>query len=69
MQENMKMTELLDTAAAARHLGLSVETMNRWRVLGTGPVYAKLSPGNRGPVRYRRADLDAFIASKTVGEV
>ena len=59
----------MDTDAAALYLGVSVPTLYRWRVLGCGPIYAKLSPSRRGPVRYRRVDLDAWVASKTVGDV
>ncbi|WP_406462337.1 helix-turn-helix domain-containing protein [Streptomyces sp. NBC_01622] len=31
----------------------------RWR--GTGPKFTKLSPGRGGRIRYRRADVDAWI--------
>jgi predicted DNA-binding transcriptional regulator AlpA len=58
--------EILDTAGAAEYLGLSTPTLERFRLTGAGPAFAKLSPGNRGPVRYRRADLDAWVASKLV---
>jgi len=58
--------EILDTAGAAEYVALSCPTLERLRLTGAGPVFCKLSPGNRGPVRYRRADLDAWIASKLV---
>ncbi len=58
--------EILDTAGAAEYVGLSCPTLERMRLTGAGPQFAKLSPGNRGAVRYRRADLDAWIASKLV---
>lgn len=58
--------EILDTAGAAQYLGLSIPTLDRYRLTGNGPRYAKLTPGNRGPVRYRRADLDAWMASKLI---
>lgn len=58
--------EYLDTSGAAQYLGLSTPTLERWRLTGTGPQYAKLSPGPRGPVRYRRADLDAWAASRLI---
>ena len=58
--------DILDTAGAAEYLGLSAPTLNRFRVSGNGPQYAKLTPGNRGPVRYRRADLDAWMVSKLI---
>ncbi|MBN9142266.1 MULTISPECIES: helix-turn-helix transcriptional regulator [unclassified Novosphingobium] len=58
--------EILDTAGAAEYLGLSCPTLERFRLTGNGPQFAKLSPGPRGPVRYRRADLDAWVASRLI---
>ncbi|RVU03816.1 DNA-binding protein [Novosphingobium umbonatum] len=58
--------DILDTAGAAEYLAISCPTLERLRLTGNGPQFAKLTPGNRGPVRYRRADLDAWIASRLV---
>ncbi len=51
-------SDMLTTGQAARHLGLAVSTLNKWRVYGTGPSFIKL-----GRVRYRISDLDAYTAS------
>ena len=56
--------EILDTAGAAEYTGLSCPTLIRLRLTGNGPQYVKVFPGRRGPVRYRRVDLDAWLASK-----
>ncbi|WP_425450498.1 helix-turn-helix transcriptional regulator [Virgifigura deserti] len=58
------MNELLfDEEGAGRYLGgtrpVSKRTLQRWRLEGSGPVYIKLSRS----VRYRKSDLDAFIAA------
>lgn len=58
--------EILDTAGAAEYLGLSCPTLERLRLTGNGPQYAKFSPGRRGPVRYRKADLDTWIVSRLI---
>lgn len=58
--------EILDTASAAVYVGLSKPTLERFRLTGDGPRYAKLTPGPRGPVRYRRADLEEWLASRLV---
>ena len=58
--------EFLDTESAAKYLGLAKPTLERKRLDGSGPPFAKLSPGPRGPVKYRRADLDAWVASKII---
>lgn len=55
--------ELIDTAAAAPVVGLSPRTLKLMRLTGRGPAFVRLS---RQTVRYRRSDLAAFIAAKTV---
>ncbi len=50
----------LNVSFAARHLGLSVSTLNKLRVFGGGPVFLKL--GRR--VVYDLADLDHWLETK-----
>jgi predicted DNA-binding transcriptional regulator AlpA len=50
---------LLTQSETAELLRLSERTLERWRVVGSGPVFCKL--GKR--VLYRQADLDEWIAS------
>ena len=54
---------LLDTAAAAQFLGLSVKTLEHYRNRKVGPQYARLAC-NR--VRYQLADLQRFVESRLV---
>jgi Helix-turn-helix domain len=49
---------LLREGDAARRLGTSVRTLQKWRCNGKGPRFVRLSRA----VRYDPADLDAFIA-------
>jgi predicted DNA-binding transcriptional regulator AlpA len=49
-------------AETAELLRLSERTLERWRVVGGGPVFCKL--GKR--VLYRQADLEKWIASHVV---
>lgn len=51
------MDSLLDQKRAARFLGLSVRTLERHRVAGTGPRFARLGR----LVRYRQTDLDDWV--------
>ena len=46
----------LNTDDAARFLGLSKQTLAKWRVEGGGPPYRKFG----SHVAYRREDLEAF---------
>ena len=50
---------LVDETRAAQLLDLRVKTLRRWRWAGKGPRFIKLGSA----VRYRTADLDAFIAA------
>lgn len=53
----MKTPLVLDANDVAAQLGLSVSTLAKMRLYGTGPAYSKL--GRR--VVYRPADLDSWI--------
>lgn len=55
-------TEVLTTVEAARYVRLGKPTLERFRLTGEGPRYAKLG----GAVRYRRADLDLWLESRLV---
>lgn len=54
--------EVLNTIEAAAHVHLSKPTLERLRLTGDGPPYAKLGKA----VRYRKADLDAWLASHLI---
>ncbi|MEU3340694.1 helix-turn-helix domain-containing protein [Streptomyces sp. NPDC006668] len=54
--------ELLTPAETAPIVKLSVSTLKDKRWKGTGPRYIKLSPGRGGRIRYRRADVLAWLA-------
>lgn len=41
-------------------LGISRQTLAKWRTLGEGPPYVKFGAGT-GRIRYRRVTLDAWV--------
>ena len=55
---NTQISTMLNSALAAEYLQLSVSTLAKMRLKGTGPAYAKL--GRR--VVYRLQDLDVWVA-------
>lgn len=55
--------QLLTTPAAADLLGVSASYLNQSRLRGDGPAFVKISPTC---VRYRRGDLDDWVAARTV---
>jgi predicted DNA-binding transcriptional regulator AlpA len=52
----------LNEAQVAEFLGVSVRTLQAWRVRGGGPRYVKIGRS----VRYQRRELVAFQQSHTV---
>ncbi|HVZ99145.1 MAG TPA: helix-turn-helix domain-containing protein [Caulobacterales bacterium] len=56
---------MLDTAGAARFLGVSPQTLEKWRCYRPedGPAFMKIGR----VVRYRRSDLLDFMAARVVG--
>lgn len=58
---------LVATPEAAQYLGLSPRRLVVWRMEKIGPRYVDISSGRRRPViRYKLADLDAFVESRAV---
>lgn len=53
--------ELLTTAQLAQEMHLTERAIEKWRMLGTGPRFAKI--GRK--VLYRRADIRAWVQSRT----
>ncbi len=50
--------KLLTARQAGELLGVSPETLERWRGAGTGPAFVKLSGRY---IRYQQDDLEAFV--------
>lgn len=57
--------ELIDECALATRLGVSRSTLQSWRYGGRGPRFIKLGR----MVRYRNADVDAYLRANTRGKV
>lgn len=55
----------LNSQEAADILRISIRTLERMRVEGSGPRYLKAGGGTRSRVLYRLADLDAWLQSRS----
>jgi excisionase family DNA binding protein len=56
---------LLDNAQAATYLGITPRTLEVWRAVKRHPIpYIKVGR----LVKYRRDDLDAWLASRTIDD-
>jgi predicted DNA-binding transcriptional regulator AlpA len=62
MERNMEPV-MVDTDGAAARVGLKPSTLEALRSRGGGPAYVKLGR----TVRYRVADLDAWVAARVIG--
>lgn len=56
------MEKLMNTNELAEYLGIAVSTIVDYRLKGIGPVYVKIGH----LVRYRKADVDSWVANKAV---
>jgi len=54
--------KLLSNSEAAEFLGMSPDTLPRWRWEGVGPAYLKVGRS----IKYRLADLEAFLNESRV---
>ena len=55
--------QLMTRAEAAAYLNLKIQTLAKWAVDGDGPRFIKRG---HGFVRYRRAELDAWLEAGVV---
>lgn len=55
----------LNTAAAARDIGVRPNTMKQWRNEGKGPRFIKLGTSKQAKVVYDPADLEAWKREHT----
>lgn len=56
------MKDIDDTAGTAAYLNAPERTLEDWRYRGDGPPFVRM--GRR--IRYRRADVDAWLVKNTV---
>lgn len=57
-------TDMFSMQEAALYIGVSYETLMTWRARGPVKIPAyKHGPSRNAPVTFRRADLDAYLAS------
>lgn len=58
----MTQTVYLSVRQVAEHLGVSTDSIYRWKRHGEFPAAVKLGPGS---VRWRLADVEAWEATRT----
>jgi hypothetical protein len=61
-----QLIQLVDEKEASLFLGVEPQTLTKWRFRGRGPAFYKLGGAK---VRYKLADLEAFVESSRVEPV
>jgi predicted DNA-binding transcriptional regulator AlpA len=56
-------SQLIDEKRLCADLGISSVTATKWRARAEGPRFIKVGR----LIRYRRSDVEAWLASRTVG--
>lgn len=59
---------LITPAQLALRWGLNINTLNQWRVAGTGPKFIRLGDGERPRIRYRMSDILAYERENAGGQ-
>lgn len=54
---------MIRTRELAAFLNVRQGLLTQWRSAGVGPPWVKLTPGERGAVRYPREELRAYLRS------
>ena len=60
--------EIMSADEAAALIGVSAQTLKKWRREGTGPAWSRLSDGPKGHVRYRRDAIYEWIEAREAQE-
>ncbi len=55
-------SKLLSVKAAAEYMGVSPRTLERYRVMGGGPLFRRFGNGKKARIFYHIDDLDAFMS-------
>ena len=67
MRHSNRTDEWLTAAEAAAIARLSPQTLANHRYQGIGIPYSKLTPGRSGRIRYRRSDVERWLAGDVAG--
>lgn len=64
MTTTVDLNDLLDNEQTAALLGIKPNTLEVWRHKGKGPPFVKLGTAPQAPVRYRRAEVVAWVEQR-----
>lgn len=56
--------ELLTPEQVASIIKIHTGTLKNWRMAGIGPAWIRIGTGAKPHIRYRRADLETWLANR-----
>lgn len=62
-------SRLLREHEVADHLGISISLLQKWRWRGVGPCWIRVGGSDGRAVRYRFADVDAYVEQNAVAPI
>lgn len=60
---------MLTSKEVAERLGITLNTLQKWRNRGVGPKYYKYGGANSAMVRYKESDVAAFMDARSIKPV
>ena len=58
--------EMMSSAQVSEYLGVTLNTLQKWRSRNTGPKYAKYGGANSATIRYYLEDVQKFKDAHTI---
>lgn len=58
--------KVMTSAEVSRYLGVSLNTLQKWRTRNTGPRYMKYGDAKSATIRYDAEDVEKFRLAHTV---
>lgn len=58
--------EMMSSAQVSAYLGVSINTLQKWRSRNTGPRYAKYGGANSASIRYYLEDVQKYKNAHTI---
>jgi len=58
--------ELMTSAEVSAYLGVTLNTLQKWRSRNRGPKYFKYGGANSATIRYDKKDVETFRASHEI---
>lgn len=66
LDPNEVQPEMMSSAEVSKYLGVSINTLQKWRSRNTGPRYAKYGDAHSATIRYYLEDVQKYKDAHTI---